>query len=627
MLDEISSPLDIKDFSIAELNALCLEIRKKIIEVMSKNGGHLASNLGSVEFIVALHKVFYSPKDKFIFDTSHQSYPHKLLTGRYRHFDRIRSFKGPCGFSDPKESEHDHFYAGHAGTALSLALGLAKERDLNKRDEHILPIIGDADLTCGLTLEALNNVPQNLGRFLTILNDNEMAIYKNTGAITRILSRTINSPEANNSYQSIKKLLLKLPLIGDSLTNQARRFKESIKNMVSAAPFFEQFELSYVGPVDGHNLKELIETFEALKANPKSTLIHIHTIKGYGMDVAKNNPVTYHGVKPFNRETGAFPSAEAKTLSFPKVFGNHLMKMAEEDPEIYCITPATPVGSQLVPFFKAYPDRCSDVGIAEGHAVTFAGGLAKTQNLKVIVVVYATFLQRAFDNLFHDICLQNIPVVFAIDRSSLSGPDGPTHHGIYDIAFFKTLPGMVVCQPRDGEMLQKLMNSAFDWKKPTAIRYPNFQTNAYFSTDQKHPLGKGELLCGGKDVAIIALGHRVKEAFETRALLLQEQIEASIVDPVFIKPLDESLLHTLFSAHNHVVIMEEHAENSGLGSIISHFVMKQGYQGITMQFFGIPDRFIEHGENAKLYDSLGLTPEKMADKIFTKMRNKETILQ
>lgn len=626
MLSSIVCPSQLKGLTLRQLEELSLEIRRRIIDVMSINGGHLASNLGSVDFILALHFVFNSPKDKLIFDTSHQSYPHKLLTGRNERFETIRQYRGLCGFSHPFESPHDPFFSGHAGTALSLGLGMARERDLRNGDEHIIPILGDADLTCGVTLEALNNVPQSLGRFMTVLNDNEMAIYKNVGAITKILSRAVNSPISNEIYQEIKHLLMKVPGCGEFLTNKGRKLKESLKNLVSAAPFFEQFELSYVGPIDGHDLSQLIDTFQALKDCPKATLVHILTTKGKGMDVASANPIAYHGVRPFDCLTGKFHPAKSTKLTFPKIFGKHLLQMADQDSSLFCISPATPVGSELVPFMEKYPERSQDVGIAENHAVSFAGGLAKSGHLKVVVCVYATFLQRALDNIFQEICLQRLPVLIAIDRASLSGPDGSTHHGIYDIAFLNAMPGLIICQPRNGRLLKELMNSAFDWQAPVALRYPNIATEE--ENDKpllKRDPGVGEIICEGSDVIIVALGHMLDKALEVKELLAPFGIIPTIVDPIFIKPLDKSLFHKLFLTHRHLVVIEEHAQIAGLSTLLSHLIVQGGHGHLTVQYFGIPDRFIEHGENDKLYDELGLTPIKMAKKIARAIASKELV--
>ncbi|MCB1108544.1 MAG: 1-deoxy-D-xylulose-5-phosphate synthase, partial [Chlamydiia bacterium] len=473
------------------------KIRKRIIDVMAKNGGHLASNLGVVELTVALHEVFNSPEDKLIFDTSHQTYAHKLLTGRSDRFDNIRKAGGLYGFAAPHESPHDHFYAGHGATSLSLALGCAKARDLTGGSEYIVPILGDAMLTCGLAYEALDNIPKNLKRFVIILNDNEMSIAKNVGAISEVLARLLNRPKSNKFYHEVANFLRKIPTFGDKLALKGKKLKESLKTLSgSDAPFFEHFNLAYVGPIDGHDIHEMIDVFKAVKDLDKPTIIHVRTIKGYGLDKAESAPIAYHGAQPFDPETGEFLPSKSQ-LTFPKVFGKYLLQMGERHKDVIAISPATPVGTAMVPFMEKFPDRSIDVGIAEGHSVTFAGACAYQNKLKPILSVYSTFLQRGFDNIFHDVCIQNLPVIFAIDRAGISSGDGITHHGIYDIAFLAAMPNMVICQPRSGHLLKELLESALSYQKPTAIRYPNLPTTDEEQQVGTRPLGQGEVLAQG----------------------------------------------------------------------------------------------------------------------------------
>lgn len=616
-LSAIHSPQDIKELSLSELTELAAEIRQRIIEVLSVNGGHLASNLGVVELTLALHKVFNSPEDKFIWDVSHQTYVHKLLTGRNHSFNQIRQFKGLCGFCHPKESSHDHFHAGHAGTALSLALGVAKNRDLTKRQEYIIPIIGDATLTCGLALEALNNISRDLKRFIVILNDNAMSISKNVGAITHILSRLLSNPTTNKLYQELDTIVSKIPSYGPILSHQGHKITESLKNLVSPAAYFEQYGLSYIGPIDGHDVKKLIDVLEGVKDSSWPVIIHVLTRKGEGMDEAIKNPISYHGAKPFSLDTGKFLPTPTTKPTFPKIFGAHILKMAEKDPSVVAITPAMSAGSCLDDFMKKFPDRCLDVGIAESHAVTYSGGIAYGGKMKVVTSIYATFLQRAFDNVFHDICLQELPVIFAIDRAGISGPDGSTHHGIYDISFLNAMPNMVISQPRDGQVLKELMESAFSWKRPTAIRYPNLATEDAVEPLKERELGKGEILVEGKDILIIALGHMNTVALKTRALLAQQGWKATVLDPVFVKPLDADLLCRLLLTHQKIVTIEEHSVIAGMGSIINNFLMRQGFSNVQVLNLGIPETFIDHGSNQDLLNEIGLTPEKITKQIIT----------
>lgn len=615
LLSSIQSPEDVKKLSFTELIQLATEIRQRIIEVLSINGGHLASNLGTVELTLALHTVFNSPEDKFIWDVSHQTYTHKILTGRNNRFDTIRQYQGLCGFSHPAESPHDHFHAGHAGTALSLALGVAKNRDLTKRNEYILPIIGDATLTCGMSQEALNNVSRDLKRFIIILNDNEMSISKNVGAITHILSRMLSNPTTSIIYQELDNLVSKIPGCGSLLSKQGHKITESLKNLVSPAAFFEQYGLCYMGPIDGHDIKKLIDTFEGAKKSQWPVLIHVLTKKGQGMSEAVKNPISYHGAKPFNVDTGKFLPAQSTPPTFPKIFGSHLLKMAEKDPSIVAVTPAMTAGSCLDAFIEKFPDRCLDVGIAESHAVTFCGGMAYGGRMKIVCSIYSTFLQRALDNLFHDVCLQHLPVVFAIDRAGISGPDGSTHHGIYDISFLNAMPNMIITQPRNGHVLKELLESAFTWGRPSAIRYPNMATEETDLPLQQRKLGKAEVLREGKDLLIIALGHMCTTGEKVCDLLAAEGISATLLDPVFIKPLDHQLLHDLLRTHSKIITIEEHSCSSGMGAIINHFLLTNGYTGISVQNFGIPETFIEHGSHRDLMDAIGLSAAKIASRI------------
>ncbi len=558
IIPNIHSPLDLKKLSLSELSLLASEIRQFIIEVMESNGGHLASSLGSVELILALHYVFDSPFDKLIFDTSHQTYAHKIVTGRKDLFPTIRKFGGLSGFLSPKESPHDLFYAGHAGTGLSLALGVAKSRDLRGGNEHVIPVISDAPFACGLTLEALNHIPKNLKNFILLLNDNAMAISHGVGTIHN-----------------------------EILRNKGRSF-------------FEPFHFHYTDPIDGHDLPTVIRALEKAKNSPVPIVIHAITVKGYGMQEAVKDQVGYHGVKPINSPPSTKPT-------FPKIFGKHLLKMSDRDPSIVTVTPAMSNGSCLDALMEKYPERCIDVGIAEGHAVTFAGGLAYGGHLKVVCSIYATFFQRALDNLFQDVVLQNLPVLFALDRGGLSPSDGTTHHGVFDIAFLYAMPNMVIAQPRDGNMLKDLMESAFAWNRPTAIRYPNMSTEETGRATIQRPLGKGEILAYGKGVALIALGHMCKIAMAVREILKEEGITATVVDPIFVKPIDKELFFQLILDHDTFVTIEEHSVTTGLGMAINSFC-----SDVQVLNFGLPDQFIEHGSHEELMNEAGLTPQKIA---------------
>ncbi len=614
-LSQIRSPADLQNLDNKQLTELAQEIRARIIEVMSSNGGHLASNLGAVELTLALHRVFQSPQDKFIWDVSHQTYTHKIITERNDRFDTIRQYKGLCGFSNPKESPHDHFHAGHAGTALSLGLGVDKTRDLCNEDFYVVPIIGDATLTCGMSLEALNNIPKEIRKFIVILNDNAMSISKNVGAITRILSRILSNPTLNKIHQEIDSLVCKIPNYGQAISRQGHKITSSIKNLVSPAAFFEQYGISYIGPVDGHDIGGLIQALEGLRDSSWPVLLHVLTNKGQGMDAAINNPISYHGAKPFHRDTGKFIVNSSSKPTFPQIFGKHMLTMAEKDNDIIVVTPAMSCGSCLDALMEKHPEQCQDVGIAESHAITYCGGLAYGKKKKVVASIYSTFLQRAFDNLYHDICLQELPVVFAIDRAGLAGADGSTHNGIYDIAFLNAMPNMVICQPRNGDLLKDLMDSAFTWNAPTAIRYPNLPTETTEKETIYRPVGKGELLAEGSDLLIIALGHMSSIALDVKERLKGWNCNAAVLDPIFVKPLDHELLCDLLTTHHRIVTIEEHAVSTGLGSIINHFLLSFGYNNVQVLNLGIPEAFVEHGSHANLLQELDLTPDKITQKI------------
>lgn len=614
LLTHIQSPEDLKQVPKERLEDLAAEMRERIIDVMSENGGHLASNLGSLELTIALHRVFDSPVDKFIWDVSHQTYSHKILTGRNDRFDTIRQFGGLCGFSDPQESPHDHFHAGHAGTAMSLALGAATTRDLNEDDHYVIPIIGDATLTCGMSLEALNNLGSDRKKFIIILNDNRMSISKNVGNVTKILSRLISHPKLHKFHERVDRFLGNIRF-GKRLVSQGRRLLLSVKNTLSRAAILEFFGLSYIGPINGHDIDSLVQVFEGVKDSSHPVLVHVVTNKGHGMPEAMKSPISHHGAKPFDKVTGKFHPSPSKKLTFPKIFGQQMCAMAESDPNIVAVTPAMSFGSCLDAFMKKYPKRCFDVGIAESHAVTFSGGLAYGGTKKVVCSIYATFLQRALDNLFHDVCLQKLPVVFAVDRGGISAADGSTHHGIYEIAFLNAMPNMVVAQPRNGKVLRELLLSAFDFGLPTAIRYPNIATEDSTEGLAKRPLGKGELLCEGKDLLIIALGHMTESALKVRDALMEMGIETAVMDPIFVKPFDSELLDKLMLKHKRLVTLEEHAVSSGLGTVVNNHLVKSGYGEAQVLNLGVPNRFVQHGSYADVMQDIGLMPDQIAEKI------------
>lgn len=599
LLAQIACPSDIKNLSMKDKQKLCDELRERILDVLSRKGGHLGSNLGIVELSVALHAEFNSPTDLMIFDTSHQTYPHKILTGRNDRFESIRQFRGLCGFAHPEESPHDHFYAGHAGTALSLALGAAKKRDLQKETHHVIAILGDASLTCGLTLEALNNIPSNLSNFIIILNDNQMSISESVGAMTQILNRVPGEEKKQDETLTDCSSLTSSKILEDGPTAKA---------------FFRQFGLEYFGVVDGHNVEALIDALQECKNSSHPILLHARSVKGKGLKSAENNPTTWHGCRPFDRNSEKFVAAAPLKRTFPQVFGSYLCQLAETDHAIAVVSPAMLAGSSLTEFSKRFPERCMDVGIAEGHAVTYSGALSSGEKIKTVCSIYATFFQRAFDNLFQDVCLQGSPVVFGVDRAGLSGPDGTTHHGIYDLAFLCSMPGMVVCQPRNGNVLKELILSSFSYHLPTAIRYPNVPCDENDDLLLKRQLGKGEILQEGTEVLMIALGTMCQLALDTQKILNDHNIQATILDPIFIKPLDEELISSQIGQHKLLVVIEEHSSHGGLGSAIFQLMARKGLS-CNVIHLAIPDRFIEHGSISDLHRHLGFDASVLSEKI------------
>lgn len=612
-------PDDVKKLTDHELQALAKEIRDTIITTVATNSGHLASNLGVVELSIALHYVFNSPQDKIIFDTSHQTYAHKLLTGRFSQFSTLRQYQGISGFAQHEESIHDIFSIGHAGTAISSALGLAMQRDILQKDEHIIAVIGDGTLTCGLTLEALNNMPASLSKLIIILNDNKMAISPNVGNIKNILHCIFNSPASNKFYESIKRALLKIPTCGSKLALYGQKILRYFRSLLSPSLFFEQFNLTYIGPVDGHDIKKIISTLSAMKNFSKPVLIHVLTQKGQGMQAAKNNPLSYHSAAPFDIKTGQFHTS---THKFCHVFGEHLLELAQKDDKIFAVTPAMLVGSRLLPFKEKFPSRCIDVGIAESHALTFSAALAFNGNLKVVASIYSTFLQRAFDNIFQDVAMQNIPLVLAIDRAGLNAHDGCTHHGIYDIGLLNEMPNMTIAAPRNGTVLKELLNLAFNLSAPIAIRYPYLPSIENAPAKKIRQLGQGEILSDGHDLAIISLGHLYDSAFKVKEMLLAYNINATIIDPIFIKPLDEALLHTILQTHRYIVTLEEHAVTCGFGSIFNNFAIQNGYGNKSILNIGLIDQFIQHGERGELLKACGLDVNSITQAILSKFNIK-----
>lgn len=617
MLNNIQGPHDIKQLSLKSLAILAQEIREKLINVTSQNGGHLGPNLGVVELTLALHYVFNTPNDKFLFDVAHQGYVHKLLTGRNGpEFDKLRQSDGISGFLTREESPHDCYGAGHAGTALSAALGMAKARDLNNENHHIVALLGDAALTCGITMEALNNIATTTKRLILILNDNEWSISKNVGAIAKYLNELITNPLYNRLHKDLESFLQKIPG-GNSIIKFGSKAKRETKDLFVPSSLFEKFGLRYIGPIDGHDQKLLIQYLEFCKESDQPIVLHVLTKKGKGYNAATNNPTKFHGTGPFEITTGNGKDSKNTPPKYETIFGESLLKFAKQDPKILAITAAMPSGTGLTPFAQELPKQFFDVGIAEEHAVLFAAGLA-TQGFKPVCAIYSTFLQRAFDPIVHDICLQNLNVLFCMDRAGLSANDGPTHHGLFDIAYLRPIPRTLLMQPKDEDEFVDMIFTGLRYQGPAFIRYPRGPAEGVPIKPYPTPLpiGKAETLLNGTDIILWALGPMVKEAMTiANHLNTHHGLSAGVVNARFIKPLDHELLFQHANTAKLIVSLEDHVLTGGFGAALLESLQEQNITPPLLRL-GWPDQFISHGCNTeKLRSKHGLDTETMTKKI------------
>ena len=602
LLESIQSPADVKKLSYAQMSTLAGEIREFLIQNLSKTGGHLGPNLGVVELSIALHAVFDTPADKFVFDVSHQSYIHKILTGRRERFDTIRQPGGLNGFMLRTESEHDSYGAGHAGTALSAALGMAVARDLAGGHEHVVALAGDAAFTNGVTFEAMNNIAEQTKRLIVVLNDNEWSIDRNVGAIARYFHRIVTNERVRNFHESAAKLVERFG--GKTAVNVVRRAEEAAKSMLWPSILFEEFGLQYFGPIDGHNIPLLVETFRFLKKEERPVLLHVLTEKGRGFQPAIDGQKKFHGLGPYDPETGKTSPGQT---TYSEVFARTLAQLADEDPRIVAITAAMPNGTGLDLFRPAHPRRYFDVGIAEEHAVVFAAGMA-TRGYRPVCAISSTFLQRAFDPIVHDVALQKLPVLFCMDRAGLSGDDGPTHHGLFDISYLRGIPDVVLMAPKDEDELADMMKTALTIDGPSAIRYPR---GAVAGVERKPaaavlPVGKAEVLRDGSDVALLGLGPMITLAGELAARLEREGFSAAVVNPRFVKPLDREMLAAYARRVAAFVTFEDHVKMGGFGSAVVEALDEMGIE-IPVVRIGWPDQFIEHGKVYALRTKHGLT--------------------
>ncbi|MBD3858804.1 1-deoxy-D-xylulose-5-phosphate synthase [Bacillus sp. 28A-2] len=612
----IKNPTFLKGMSNAELEELSADIRLFLIESLANSGGHIGPNLGVVELTVALHKVFDSPKDKFLWDVGHQSYVHKLLTGRGAEFDTLRQYKGLCGFPKRNESEHDVWETGHSSTSLSGAMGMAAARDIKGTDEYILPIIGDGALTGGMALEALNHIGDEKKDMIVILNDNEMSIAPNVGAIHTMLGRLRTAGKYQWVKDELEYLFKRIPAVGGKLAATAERIKDSLKYLLVSGMFFEEMGFTYLGPVDGHSYEDLFENLEYAKKTKGPVLLHVITKKGKGYQPAESDKIgTWHGTGPYKIDTGDFVKPTVAAPSWSGLVSETVRKLAREDERIVAITPAMPVGSKLEGFAKEFPERMFDVGIAEQHAATMAAGLA-TQNMKPFLAIYSTFLQRAYDQVLHDICRQNLNVFIGIDRAGLVGADGETHQGVFDIAFMRHMPNMVLMMPKDENEGQHMVNTAIQYDDgPIAMRFPRGNGLGVKMDEQLKtiPIGSWEVLRPGKDAVILTFGTTIKMALQAAEELQKEGKSIRVVNARFIKPLDEEMLNDILSEDIPILTIEEAVLQGGFGSSVLEYIHDKKASHIKVDRMGIPDEFIEHGSVDALLEEIGLTKAQVAE--------------
>lgn len=613
-MKEIHDPSELKKMTFAELNMLAEDLRKEIIRVVADNGGHLASNLGAIELTIALHYVFHAPDDKIVFDVGHQTYAHKILTGRLKEFQNLRTREGLSGFPQMDESEYDAFTAGHASTAISAALGMARTRDIMHGDNHVIAVVGDGALTGGMCYEALNDAGQTNTRLIVILNDNEMSISANVGAMSRYLTRLRQSKSYCAFKRGIRRALNCIPVIGNPIFRFITRFRDMLKGLLIDGKFFDALGFEYIGPIDGHDLKHMIRVFNRVKDADKPVLIHVMTQKGRGYQPAENHPDQYHGVAPFLIESGEAKKAQS-TSSCGTIAARQLAEMAETDIRICAITAAMPTGTGLVAFKKAHPDRFFDVGIAEEHAVTMAAGMAAS-GMKPYVGVYSTFLERSFDQILVDVCRNSLPVTFLIDRAGLVGADGATHQGVYDLSYLRMMPNLIIAVPRDVRELKKLLSLSAETNAPMAIRYPKDMDDLGpgIQSHQHFEIGEWELLNAGNDVMIFATGRMVQLAMQASIELMGKGLSVGVADARFVKPMDEKMVLDQAKQVKLIVTIEENTVIGGFGEGVLNLLSEHGADVDTMTI-GVPDYFVSHGSVAQQMAECGLNSYAITDRI------------
>ncbi len=607
-LKQIQSPADLKDLSLSELKTLANEIRELIVAVVSKTGGHLASSLGTVELAIALHYVFDSPADKIIWDVGHQAYAHKIITGRSEKFPTLRQHGGISGFTKRSESPYDSFTTGHSSTSISAGVGMACANRLMGLDRKIVSVIGDGSMTAGLAYEGLNQTGHIHKNLIVVLNDNDMSISPNVGALSSFLSRTLSAKYLQDLRKTLGDFLKSLPRIGNDIYQLAKRSEESFKTFVTPGMLFEAFGFEYFGPIDGHKLNHLIDILNNVKDLEEPVLLHVRTVKGKGYPPAEKNPVYFHGVGSFEIETGNSTRHDSPVPTYTQVFGEKMIELAERDEKIIAVTAAMPEGTGLSRFAEKFSERFFDVGIAEQHGVTFAAGFA-AEGFKPVVAIYSTFLQRAYDQILHDVCIESLPVKFAIDRGGIVGEDGPTHNGLFDFSFLRSLPNMVVMAPMDENELCRMLVTAMEYNAgPIAFRYPRGAGTGVKIIPSPFPLpiGKAEVMTDGNDVLILAVGRSVGEALNGSSDLKNMGIQATVVNCRFVKPIDHELICSLVTRIPRVITVEEHILHGGFGSAVLESLNDNGVTGFRLRRLGIPDTFVEHGNQRLLISKYGI---------------------
>ena len=617
ILDKVNNVQELRSLPPAELPTLAEELRQEIIAVVSKTGGHLASSLGVVDLTIALHYAFDTPNDRIVWDVGHQAYAHKILTGRRARFSTLRQYGGISGFPKREESLCDHFDVGHASTSISAGTGIISARDIKGEDFRVIAVIGDGSISAGLAFEGMNQAGHLKKNLIVILNDNEMSISPNVGALSSYLSRKMTGHFYTKLRQDAKNFLQGIPRVGESMFNLAKKAEDSLKGLMVPGMLFEDLGFQYLGPLDGHNIDQLLEAFENIKDYPWPVLVHVITQKGKGCEFAECNPSQYHGTPPFDPATGKVVSKKQPIMSYTEVFGQTMIKLAEDNDKIVAISAAMSEGTGLDRFAEEFPGRFFDVGIAESHGVTFACGLA-VEGMHPVAAIYSTFMQRAYDQVVHDLCLQNLPVTLALDRAGLVGEDGPTHHGVFDIAYLRHIPNIIVMAPKDENELQHMVKTAVEHEGPTAIRYPR-GTGLGVPMDQELKtlsMGKAELIRDGRDVAIIAIGTMVAPSAEAAEKLSEVGISAAVINARFVKPLDEEMILSVAKKTGWIVTVEEHALMGGFGSAVLECLDAHGVTGTKTHRIGLPDTYIEHGPQAVLRQKYGLD----ANGIFSSVR-------